>query len=88
MTHAELTAAGVEIDTVAYQRLCGFVERVRRVNRRINLLSARAAREMWPAHICDSLALLPILRASSPARLLDLGTGGGLPFRNGCQWAA
>jgi 16S rRNA (guanine527-N7)-methyltransferase len=55
------------------------VERLRRENRRLNLLSARAAAEIWPAHVCDSLALLPLLRPSEPARLLDLGSGGGLP---------
>ncbi len=79
MTHAELLAAGFEIDAAAYERLRRFVERLRRENRRLNLLSSRAAVEIWPAHVCDSLALLPLVRPSQPARLLDLGSGGGLP---------
>ncbi|HUU97161.1 MAG TPA: 16S rRNA (guanine(527)-N(7))-methyltransferase RsmG [Phycisphaerae bacterium] len=79
MTHAELLAAGFEIDAAAYERLRRFVERLLRENRRLNLLSPRAAAEIWPAHVCDSLALLPLVRPSQPARLLDLGTGGGLP---------
>ena len=79
MTHAELLAAGFEIDAAAYERLRRFVERLRRENRRLNLLSPRAAAEIWPAHVCDSLALLPLVRPSQPTRLLDLGTGGGLP---------
>ncbi len=79
MTHAELTAAGFEIDAAAYERLRRFVERLLRENRRVNLLSPRAAAEIWPAHVCDSLTLLSLVRASRPTRLLDLGTGGGLP---------
>ena len=60
MTHAELLAAGFEIDAAAYERLRRFVERLLRENRRVNLLSPRAAAEIWPAHVCDSLALLPL----------------------------
>ena len=33
----------------------------------------------WQRHMLDSLSLLPILRAADVGRVLDLGSGGGLP---------
>lgn len=79
MTHAELVAAGYDIDAQAYQRLEQFVALLLKENRRLNLTSIRDAEQAWITHICDSLTLLPLINEAKPARLLDLGTGGGLP---------
>ncbi len=48
-------------------------------NQRVNLTGARSETEMWTRHICDSLVLLPLLPTCAGTRLLDLGSGGGLP---------
>jgi 16S rRNA (guanine527-N7)-methyltransferase len=79
MTHAELLAAGFEVDAGAHARLARYVELLLEHNRRVNLTAIRAVEEAWRVHICDSLALLPLVRAAGPRKLLDLGTGGGLP---------
>lgn len=79
MTHADLVAAGYVIDAAAHARLQKFIHALLEENRRLNLTAIRDEREAWVAHVCDSLSLLPLMRAAQPRTLLDLGTGGGLP---------
>lgn len=79
MTHAELAAAGVDIDQPAYDRLARFVALLLEENRKLNLTAIRQPERAWLLHVCDSLALLPLLRDRPPANLLDLGSGGGIP---------
>ena len=45
----------------------------------INLTAIREPSDVARLHVLDSLAALPVLRARSITRLLDLGSGGGLP---------
>jgi len=79
MTHAELLAAGYDLDAAAHARLDHFVRVLVEENRRLNLTGAASGDDLWRLHVCDSLALLPLLRAKPPRRLLDIGAGGGLP---------
>ncbi len=79
MTHRELEAAGVEVSPAAYERLARFVALLLEENTRINLTAIRNPAAAWRLHICDSLAVLPWLRRCQPQRVLDLGSGGGLP---------
>lgn len=79
MMRAELRAAGIELDGAACARLAEFVAGLLAENERINLTAARSAAQVWREHVCDSLAVLPWLRAAGAVRLLDLGSGGGLP---------
>ena len=79
MTHAELRAAGYDLDPTAYGLLQRFADLLLAENRRLNLTAIRDAPSVWRTHICDSLALLPLLREIGAQTLLDLGTGGGLP---------
>ncbi|MGD8453237.1 MAG: 16S rRNA (guanine(527)-N(7))-methyltransferase RsmG [Phycisphaerae bacterium] len=80
MTHAELAAAGLVVDEGAYARLARFVTLlVEETQGGINLTSVRDEAGVWRKHVCDSLALLPLIAESKPGRLLDLGSGGGLP---------
>ena len=46
-------------------------------NRTLNLTAVRDPDAAWDRHILDSLSLTPFLQGSR--RLLDLGSGGGLP---------
>jgi 16S rRNA (guanine527-N7)-methyltransferase len=48
-------------------------------NRKLNLISRRDEQDLWFAHILHSLAPWFVLTAPAGARVLDLGTGGGLP---------
>lgn len=43
-----------------------------------NLVSRETENAIWSRHIVDSLQILPLLR-SEDARILDVGSGGGLP---------
>jgi 16S rRNA (guanine527-N7)-methyltransferase len=79
MTREQLLAAGFELSEDEHARLARFVALLLDENTRINLTGTRTADELWPRHICDSLALLPLIGEWQPRRVLDLGTGGGLP---------
>lgn len=45
----------------------------------MNLVSARSAEEVWRRHIMDSLQLVPLLPATAPDALVDIGSGAGFP---------
>ncbi len=48
-------------------------------NKKINLISRKDEDQVWSNHILHSISLLFKLRLTEKARILDLGTGGGLP---------
>jgi 16S rRNA (guanine527-N7)-methyltransferase len=63
-------------------RLLAFVDLLRRWNGTYNLTAVRDPDEMLVQHLFDCLAVVaPLSRALNerPARLLDVGSGGGLP---------
>ena len=66
------------------RRLSRFLTRLRAANERMNLVSAAAAlpEELVARHLFDALYALPLLpppRSGVLLRLLDIGSGGGLP---------
>ncbi len=79
MTQQELAAAGYDISAAAHARLAKFVHALLAENQSLNLTAARDAVEVWRGHVCDSLALAVWITKHDVARLLDLGSGGGLP---------
>jgi 16S rRNA (guanine527-N7)-methyltransferase len=79
MTREELAEAGFSVASGAYARLSGFVELLLRENERVNLTAIRNAAEVWRLHVCESLSLMSLVEDLRPRRLLDLGTGGGIP---------
>ena len=79
MNKDELAAAGFVVAPGVHARLERFVELLLRENQRLNLTAIRDTGEVWRLHICESLALLPLVDESGTRRLLDLGTGGGIP---------
>ncbi len=60
------------------EKLEAFVDLLLRWNRRINLVGARSAEEVWQRHVADSLQLCSLL-PPTPNVLLDLGSGAGFP---------
>ncbi|HEY7331745.1 MAG TPA: 16S rRNA (guanine(527)-N(7))-methyltransferase RsmG [Candidatus Limnocylindria bacterium] len=48
-------------------------------NRRVNLTRVVAPMEVARLHLLDALAALPLLDAAAPDRVVDLGSGGGVP---------
>ncbi|MCK4342155.1 MAG: 16S rRNA (guanine(527)-N(7))-methyltransferase RsmG [Phycisphaerae bacterium] len=79
MTQAELKAAGFDVSDAGQALLADFVHYLLEENENLNLTAADDQRTVWRVHICDSLALLPVVRVFDAARVLDLGSGGGLP---------
>ncbi|NIR29721.1 MAG: 16S rRNA (guanine(527)-N(7))-methyltransferase RsmG [Gammaproteobacteria bacterium] len=73
---AGLAAAAVELDEAARAALIRYVELLARWNRAYNLTAVRAPREMVRRHLLDSVVILPYVHGR---RLLDVGTGAGLP---------
>lgn len=63
-----------------------YVALLERWNRTYNLTSVRDPADMLTQHVVDCLAAVPALRRTSPGpkRVLDVGSGGGLP---GVVWA-
>uniref|UniRef100_E6PV62 Putative Methyltransferase gidB (Glucose-inhibited division protein B) n=1 Tax=mine drainage metagenome TaxID=410659 RepID=E6PV62_9ZZZZ len=60
-------------------QLLAYLELLERWNRVYNLTAVRAPQQMFTLHLADCLALVPSLAARAPRRLLDVGSGGGLP---------
>jgi 16S rRNA (guanine527-N7)-methyltransferase len=56
--------------------LARFLAELERWNRRINLTAIRRIEDMVAGHVLDSLAVRPYLQGP---RILDIGTGAGLP---------
>lgn len=73
---AGLDRLGQNLDAGARERLLAFLRLLARWNRAYNLTAIRDHREMIPRHLLDSLSLRPFLYGG---RILDLGTGAGLP---------
>jgi 16S rRNA (guanine527-N7)-methyltransferase len=48
-------------------------------NQRLNLISRKDEANVWIAHILHSLSMLLVVQFDLRARILDIGTGGGLP---------
>jgi 16S rRNA (guanine527-N7)-methyltransferase len=69
-------ALGAEVTTSQAEALAQFLSELERWNRRINLTAIRRIDDMVAGHVLDSLAVRPYLRGS---RVLDIGTGAGLP---------
>ena len=69
-------ALGLAIDPETEARLLAYLETLARWNRVFNLTAIRDPEDMVARHILDSLAILPHL---PEGRLLDVGSGAGLP---------
>jgi len=84
LTRVLAAAALLQLDLSedAAQRLLAFVDLLHRWNGTYNLTAVREPDEMLVQHLFDCLAVIAPLRrelANRPARLLDVGSGGGLP---------
>lgn len=75
-------ALGVPLSGAQCDALLGYLALLQKWNEVYNLTAVRRPAEMLTHHLLDSLAVLPPLRrhlAGRSARILDVGSGGGLP---------
>jgi 16S rRNA (guanine527-N7)-methyltransferase len=72
---------GLPLDSEAVGRLLAYLDLLQRWNRTYNLTAVRDPAEMLTQHLVDCLAVVQPLRrqAGQGGRLLDVGSGGGLP---------
>ena len=71
-----LNQLGLNCSLAVQAQLRDYVHLIDKWNRVYNLTSVRDPAEMVTRHLLDSLAVLPYLRGT---RVLDVGTGAGLP---------
>jgi len=72
-------ALGVALTDAQREQLLDYVALLAKWNAVYNLTAIRDPRQMLIQHILDSLAIVPHLCDRGPSRVLDVGSGGGLP---------
>ena len=75
-------ALGVALSPPQQDQLLSYLALIQKWNQVYNLTAVRDPQEMLSHHLLDSLAVIPPLRrhtAGRPLRLLDVGSGAGLP---------
>ena len=90
--HDGLQALGLALEPDTVDRLLAYMDLIAKWNKVYNLTSVRLPADMLRQHLLDSLAVVPALRrywqaqsggdqpvSDRPLRLLDVGSGGGLP---------
>ncbi|QDU71667.1 16S rRNA (guanine(527)-N(7))-methyltransferase RsmG [Mucisphaera calidilacus] len=71
---------GFELDEPTWQQLARFLALLLERNQTTNLTAVRDPEQAWPRLILDSLTVLPAFEdLPEQARVIDVGTGGGLP---------
>jgi 16S rRNA (guanine527-N7)-methyltransferase len=71
---------GLELSATQVDQLLAYLALLQKWNKVYNLTAVRDPAQMLSHHLVDSLsAIPPLLRHGAPARLMDVGAGGGLP---------
>ncbi len=73
---------GLSLSDSQLDQLLAYLGLIQKWNKVYNLTAVRDPQAMLSQHLVDSLSLLPALRrhaAGAPLRLMDVGSGGGLP---------
>ena len=73
---------GLSLDDATQAQLLRYLDLLAQWNRVYNLTAVRDPADMLTQHLLDSLAILPALRRhtqGAATRVLDVGSGGGLP---------
>lgn len=88
---AAAEAIGIPLDDGQADRLLAYLSLLQRWNATYNLTAVRDPAAMWLQHVVDCMAAVPAVRRHLQAtalarrpRILDVGSGGGLP---GIVWA-
>ena len=74
------TSLGLSLTPAQTDALLKFMDLLERWNKTYNLTAVRTRAGMWTQHLADCLAVVaPLLAVLPQGRVLDVGSGGGLP---------
>jgi 16S rRNA (guanine527-N7)-methyltransferase len=77
---AAATELGLALTDVQLDQLLAYLALLQKWNKVYNLTAVRDPAQMLSHHLVDSLSVIaPLQRHGAPARLMDVGAGGGLP---------
>jgi len=76
---SEIEKRGFSLNNVKRRQLSGYIDLLEKFNRTTNVISRADIDFVCPRHIYDSLAPLFFNLIKPESRILDLGSGGGLP---------
>lgn len=76
---AALERAGIVLPQAAREKLDAYLALLAKWNNVYNLTAIREPEQMITHHVLDALAVLPRLPGVDRLRLLDVGSGGGVP---------
>jgi 16S rRNA (guanine527-N7)-methyltransferase len=74
-----IKALGLDLDATAQTKLLAYVALLEKWNRTHNLTAIREPERMVTHHVLDSVATLPHFPLAPTLRVIDIGSGGGLP---------
>lgn len=78
--HAGCAELGLQLSEAEIARIGRFLALLLQTNQQFNLTAVRDPEAAWMRHGLDSLTLFPwLVDLPAGARLIDVGTGGGLP---------
>ncbi len=75
----QATAGGARLDRIARNKLGAFLRLLAKWNRTYNLTAIREPERMVTHHVLDALSVLPQLPSRAGIRVLDVGSGPGVP---------
>lgn len=76
----DLQRLGMEVEPVTLEKLAEYLAALLKANERFNLTAIREPEAAWRRHIIDSLTILACMEElPENARVIDIGSGGGLP---------
>ncbi|MGM9482185.1 16S rRNA (guanine(527)-N(7))-methyltransferase RsmG [Roseateles sp. NT4] len=77
---AAATELGLELSDTQLDQLLAYLALLQKWNKVYNLTAVRDPAQMLSHHLVDSLSVIaPLQKHGAPARLMDVGAGGGLP---------
>ena len=76
---AGVHALGLDLEPDGDVKLLAYVALLTKWNRTYNLTAIRDPMQMVTHHVLDSLAVVPYLPKEASLRLIDIGSGAGLP---------
>ena len=75
----DAASCSITFDPGDTDRLGLYLALLLETNKKFNLTAITRPAEAWKKHVLDSLTLLPWIGAAAAERVIDLGSGGGLP---------